>query len=109
MINKIIDAVSGNSYGIIGNSTYLDVINTNGYHKEIELDIAAVKTQLNTDGYITTTSTSTLTNKTLTSPTVSELYIVAAGMDAGSITFEGQTADAHETRLVVVDLSLIHI
>lgn len=72
MINKVMDAVSGNSYGIIGNSVYLDVINTNGYHKEIELDIAALETKLNTDGYLTTSSTSTLTNKTLTSPKINE-------------------------------------
>jgi hypothetical protein len=68
--NTLLDGVSGSSYGLIGTSTYLDVKNTNGYNKEIELDIAAVKTQLNTDGYITTSSTSTLTNKTLTSPVI---------------------------------------
>ena len=66
----LLDGVSGNSYGLIGTSVYLDVKNTNGYNKEIELDIAAVKTQLNTDGYLTTSSTSTLTNKTLTSPVI---------------------------------------
>ena len=68
----LLDGVSGNSYGLIGTSVYLDVKNTNGYNKEIELDIAAVKTQLNTDGYLTTSSTSTLTNKTLTSPKINE-------------------------------------
>jgi hypothetical protein len=52
----LLDGASGNSYGLIGTSTYLDVKNTNGYNKEIELDIAAVKTQLNTDGYLTTSS-----------------------------------------------------
>jgi hypothetical protein len=59
MINKVMDAVSGNSYGIIGNSVYLDVINTNGYHKEIELDINAVETQLTTDGFASTTDIET--------------------------------------------------
>ena len=44
-----------------------------------------------------TTKTQTLTNKTLTSPN-----ITGAGVDA-SITFEGATADAHETTLTVVD------
>jgi hypothetical protein len=68
--DTLLDGVSGASYGLIGTSTYLDVKIGNGYNKEIELDIAAVKTQLNTDGYITTSSTSTLTNKTLTSPVI---------------------------------------
>jgi len=68
--DTLLDGVSGASYGLIGTSAYLDVKVGNGYNKEIELDIAAVKTQLNTDGYITTSSTSTLTNKTLTSPVI---------------------------------------
>ena len=72
LTNYLLDGASGNSYGLIGTSAYLDVKNTNGYNKEIELDIAAVKTQLNTDGYLTTSSTSTLTNKTLTSPKINE-------------------------------------
>jgi hypothetical protein len=76
--NTLLDGVSGSSYGLIGTSTYLDVKNTNGYNKEIELDIAAVKTQLNTDGYLTTSSTSTLTNKTLTSPKINEDVAVTA-------------------------------
>jgi hypothetical protein len=69
----LLDGASGNSYGLIGTSVYLDVKNTNGYNKEIELDIAAVKTQLNTDGYLTTSSTSTLTNKTLTLPIIGNI------------------------------------
>jgi hypothetical protein len=76
--NTLLDGVSGSSYGLIGTSTYLDVKNTNGYNKEIELDIAAVKTQLNTDGYLTTSSTSTLTNKTLTSPKINENVALTA-------------------------------
>ena len=74
----LLDGVSGSSYGLIGTSVYLDVKNTNGYNKEIELDIAAVKTQLDTDGYLTTSSTSTLTNKTLTSPKINEDVAVTA-------------------------------
>ena len=74
----LLDGASGNSYGLIGTSVYLDVKNTNGYNKEIELDIAAVKTQLNTDGYLTTSSTSTLTNKTFTSPKINEDVAVTA-------------------------------
>ena len=72
MVNKVITGVSGSSYGLIGTSEYLDVKDTNGYNKEIELDIAAVEAKLNTDGYVTTSSTSTLTNKTLTSPKINE-------------------------------------
>ena len=70
--NYLLEGVSGSSYGLIGTSAYLDVKNTNGYNKEIELDIAAVETKLDTDGYVTETSTSTLTNKTLTSPQINE-------------------------------------
>jgi hypothetical protein len=68
--NTLLNGVSGSSYGLIGTSAYLDVKDTNGYNKEIELDIAAVESKLNTDGYITESSTSTLTNKTLSSPTL---------------------------------------
>lgn len=70
MVNYLLEGASGNSYGLIGTSPYLDVKNTNGYNKEIELDIASVETKLSEDGYITASSTSTLTNKTLTSPTL---------------------------------------
>lgn len=78
MTNYLLDGAAGNSYGLIGTSTYLDIKNTNGYNKEIELDIAAVKTQLNTDGYLTESSTSTLTNKTLTSPKINENVALTA-------------------------------
>jgi hypothetical protein len=76
--NYLLEGVSGSSYGLIGTSAYLDVKNTNGYNKEIELDIAAVETKLNTDGYVTETSTSTLTNKTLTSPQINEAIALTA-------------------------------
>jgi hypothetical protein len=49
--NKAIMGSSGNSYGLVGTSEYLDVKDTNGYNKEIELDIAAVEAKLTTDGY----------------------------------------------------------
>ena len=45
-----------------------------------------------------TTDTQTLTNKTLTSPTVSGLTL-----SDGSIVLEGATADAHETTITVTD------
>jgi hypothetical protein len=48
----LMDGASGNSYGLIGTSAYLDVKNTNGYNKEIELDITALESKLDTDGYI---------------------------------------------------------
>ena len=47
----LLDGVSGASYGLIGTSAYLDVKNNNGYNKEIELDIAAVESKLETDGF----------------------------------------------------------
>jgi hypothetical protein len=50
--NTLLEGISGQSYGLIGTSTYLDVKNTNGYNKEIELDMTAVESKLDTDGYI---------------------------------------------------------
>jgi hypothetical protein len=76
--NALLEGVSGSSYGLIGTSEYLDVKNTNGYNKEIELDIAAVEAQLDEDGYVTESSTSTLTNKTLTSPQINEAVALTA-------------------------------
>ena len=49
--NTLLNGVSGASYGLIGTSTYLDVKDTNGYNKEIELDITAVESKLVTDGF----------------------------------------------------------
>jgi hypothetical protein len=54
MLNTIVDGTSGNSYGLVGTSAYLDVKDTNGYNKEIELDIAAVESKLTTDGFVST-------------------------------------------------------
>ena len=95
--NTLLDGVSGSSYGLIGTSTYLDVKNTNGYNKEIELDITAVKTQLNTDGYLTTSSTSTLTNKTLTSPKINEDVAVTA--TATELNYVDGVTSAIQTQL----------
>jgi hypothetical protein len=95
--NFLLDGASGNSYGLIGTSAYLDVKNTNGYNKEIELDIAAVKTQLNTDGYLTESSTSTLTNKTLTSPKINENVAVTA--TATELNYVDGVTSAIQTQL----------
>jgi hypothetical protein len=51
MTSIVVNGVSGNSYGIVGNSTYLDVVNPTAYNSEIELDISAVEAKLTTDGY----------------------------------------------------------
>ena len=45
----------------------------------------------------------TLTLKTLTSPTISDPTFTGTPLAAASISFEGATADAHETILTVVD------
>lgn len=58
MVNKVITGVSGSSYGLVGTSEYLDVKDTNGYNKEIELDIAAVEAKLTTDGFASQTDVS---------------------------------------------------
>ena len=50
-----------------------------------------------------TAKTQTLTNKTLTSPTISDPTLTGTPLAAASISFEGATADAHETILTVVD------
>ena len=56
----------------------------------------------------TLTGTQTLTNKTLTSPTISAFTLTSgtiSGVNIGAsgIVFEGATADAYETTLTVVD------
>jgi hypothetical protein len=105
--NYLLEGASGNSYGLIGTSEYLDVKNTNGYNKEIELDIVAVETKLNTDGYITASSTSTLTNKSLTSPVVTGTAVIDNNAASPVSTSNAQgtvlqlvNADAANTRIV---------
>lgn len=51
-----------------------------------------------TDTLVALTATQTLTNKTLTAPTVSSLYL-----SDSSIVFEGSSADANETTLSVTN------
>ena len=58
MVNKIITGVSGNSYGIIGNATYLKVTNPTGYHSELDVDVSALETKLTTDGFASQTDIS---------------------------------------------------
>ena len=87
--NTLLNGVSGSSYGLIGTSTYLDVKDTNGYNKEIELDITAVETKLETDGFAklaspTFTGTVTLPGlPTLDLHAATKLYVdnVAAGIN----------------------------
>ena len=50
-----------------------------------------------------TNKAQTLTLKTLTSPTISNPTFTGTPLAAASISFEGATADAHETILTVVD------
>jgi hypothetical protein len=81
----LLDGVSGSSYGLIGTSAYLDIKNTNGYNKEIELDIAAVETKLETDGFAKLASpalTGTPTAPTATAGTNSTQVATTAYADA---------------------------
>ena len=70
MLNQIVGGTSGNSYGLVGTSAYLDVKDNNGYNKEIELDIVSVEEKLVTDGFAKLDSTA-LTG-TPTAPTAAE-------------------------------------
>ena len=58
MINKVITGVSGNSYGIVGNATYLKVTNPTGYHSEVDLDVSALESKLTMDGFASQTDVS---------------------------------------------------
>ena len=60
----------------------------------------------NTSAITLLTATQTLTNKTLTSPTINGgtlESISSLHMSNGSISLEGSTDDAHETTLTVTD------
>lgn len=89
MTTIVVESASGNSYGLVGTSAYLVVKDTNGYNKEIELDIASVESKLDTDGYLTESSTSTLTNKTLSSPTLTGTASADAIETTGNVTVGG--------------------
>jgi hypothetical protein len=80
------DGASGNSYGLIGTSTYLDVKNTNGYNKEIELDITAVKSHLDTEGYVKTSSSNALTLGTINGSTLGDSGWIAVTSFANNFT-----------------------
>jgi hypothetical protein len=61
-------------------------------------DSGAVTLSVNTEVVATTSNTLTMSNKTLTSPVVTGLFL-----NDSSIVFEGSSADAHETTLTVVN------
>jgi len=71
--------------------------------------LAQFNSALTDDSFASITGSETLTNKTFTSPTISAHTFSSgtstSGMSIGAngITFEGATADAHETTLTVVD------
>ena len=71
--------------------------------------LAQFNSALTDDSFASLTGSETLTNKTFTSPTISAHTFSSgtstSGMSIGAngITFEGATADAHETTLTVAD------
>jgi hypothetical protein len=96
LTDYLLDGVSGSSYGLIGTSAYLDIKNTNAYNKEIELDIAAVESKLETDGFAKLaapafTGTATAVNLTI----------------SGDLTVNGTTTNLNSTSLVVEDKNVI--
>jgi hypothetical protein len=82
--NTLLDGISGQTYGLIGTSAYLDVKNTNGYNKEIELDIAAVESRLDTDGYVKQTALDAKSNILVTTNAQSSNYTIDSA-DAGKL------------------------
>ncbi len=71
--------------------------------------LAQFNSALTDDSFVSLTGSETLTNKTFTSPSLST-HTFSSGtstsgitIGANGITFEGATADAHETTLTVVD------
>ena len=94
--NYLLDGVSGSSYGLIGTSVYLDIKNTNGYNKEIELDIAAVETKLETDGFAK-----------LAGPTFTGTVSAANLTLSGDLTVNGTTTTINSTTLAVDDKNIV--
>ena len=71
--------------------------------------LAQFNSALTDDSFASITGSETLTNKTFTSPNI-DVHTFSSGtstsgisIGANGITFEGATADAHETTLTVVD------
>ena len=94
--NFLLDGASGNSYGLIGTSAYLDVKNTNGYNKEIELDIVSVETKLTLDGYLKDSSTSS-------SVSFARLQTSGDVVVGGNLTVNGTTTTLNTETLLVED------
>jgi hypothetical protein len=92
----LLDGVSGSSYGLIGTSTYLDIVNTNGYNKEIELDIVSVEAKLVTDGFAKLAAPALTGDATAVNLTIS-----------GNLTVNGTTTNLNSTNLVVEDKNII--
>lgn len=94
--NTLLEGVSGATYGLIGTSEYLNVKNTNGYNKEIELDIAAVESKLDTDGYIKQSALDNKSDKLTSISSKSTSYSIASTdlgkliemSDGGTISIE---------------------
>ena len=99
MLNQIVDGTSGNSYGLVGTSAYLDVKDTNGYNKEIELDIAAVESKLTTDGFVSTSGA------TFTGNVAGTNISVTGNVNAATVnatTFTGTAAFANTAFSVAI-------
>ena len=92
LTDYLLDGVSGSSYGLIGTSEYLDIKATNGYNKEIELDIASVETKLETDGF------AKLADTTFTGDTVVDNLEIG-----GTLTFSGTATEISSTNTVIED------
>ena len=96
LTNYLLDGASGNSYGLIGTSEYLDVKNTNGYNKEIELDIVSLETKLTTDGYLKDSSTSA-------SVSFAQLSTTGNVTVGGNLTVNGTTTTLNTETLAIED------
>ena len=106
--NTLLDGISGQTYGLIGTSAYLDVKNTNGYNKEIELDITAVEAKLVTDGFAklaspTFTGTVILPNSTVTNSMLANSSITING---SAVSLGGSTTIAAGLSPVAVSTNI---